>query len=686
MWEVTDLKDKITTALIALPVSWLLGWVWLLCALTGCVLFSFHTGTLLGVSCSIAAVYWLWNAWGISKPIRALITRLSVIYDSAYHWGVLEFAGIDWQTTSLDLLLMAWGGVIALAAAAAIVRGRGGIAAAGIAVPPLILTMVVTDTPPDALPLGGFILSVILLMMTRSVARQNPRQGARLAALTAVPAALLLTALFTAYPQDTYVNRAQEQLDTIVAWWQDAIVSPFRGGSNLGQTMNPTPTSSASTRLGSLGPRRVTAYKVMEVTADFDGTLYLRGQDYDAYDGLSWTSTADRGESLTKSPQSTHRGTVTVKTLRPMELVYIPGYPSRDYILYDGRMENTDEQTEFTWSVSKIPMLPDRFSTQYTDTSSLAPYLELPQSTWAWADDYLGQILKDGGLYGTDLNYSMNTEIARIIINHVASSARYSLNTSRMDSESDDFARWFLEESDTGYCVHFATAATVLLRAAGVPARYVTGYMVSCEAGKTVTVESDRAHAWVEYYDDSVRAWLIAEPTPPDLEDDEPETESVTAPPPGTQAPTEGKDETAPSTQETKPTRPGNENKPGQEKPEQRLKLWHVLRWLLLAALLWFAIVFQRLLRIFLRRRRMTGGPNRRALGLWQDVERISAVLDQEPPEELLMLAQKARFSQHKLNKEELRRFSAWLKDSRRMLQRRPLWQRLWMQYILALW
>ena len=142
MWEVTALKDKITTALIALPVSWLLawsamnamttglnlpvdrpglpGWVWLLCALTGCILFSFHTGTLLGVSCSIAAVYWLWNAWGISKPIRALITRLSVIYDSAYHWGVLEFAGIDWQTTSLDLLLMVWGGIIALAAAAGI--------------------------------------------------------------------------------------------------------------------------------------------------------------------------------------------------------------------------------------------------------------------------------------------------------------------------------------------------------------------------------------------------------------------------------------------------------------------------------------------------------------------------------------------------------------------------------------
>ena len=56
-----------------------------------------------------------------------------------------------------------------------------------------------------------------------------------------------------------------------------------------------------------------------------------------------------------------------------------------------------------------------------------------------------------------------------------------------MDLDSEDFAIWFLTEADTGYCIHFATAAVVLLRAAGIPARYVDGYVVNTQ--KDVPVE-----------------------------------------------------------------------------------------------------------------------------------------------------------------------------------------------------
>ena len=707
MWEVTAVKHKLMTAGVALPLSWLLAWsamnamitglhlpvehpgilnlVWLLCALVGCVLFFFKNGGLLALSGSIAAIYWLWNNLGISRPIRALITRLTSVYNSAYHWGVLEFSGVDWQTASLDLLLAAWGGFIALGAAAAIIRGRGGVAAVLMAFPPLLATMVVNDTTPDALPLFGLLLAAAVMLLIRSVAFQSPQQGAVLAMIAVLPLTLALGGLFLLYPKDTYVNRAEEQLDAALAWFQDNIVSPFQGGSNLGQTMNPTPTASASTRLGSLGPRRVTPYKVMEVTANFSGTLYLRGQDYDVYDGMSWTATADRVEVLEKSPIAFHRGTVTVRTLRPLDVVYIPSYPSRNYALNDGHLDNTGEETAFTWSVSQPSVLPDFHSSLGIDAAILKPYLQLPQSTTAWAEDYALQVLKKGGLSDWDLSAASNSQIARIIVDHVGNSARYSLNTSRMDNGYDDFARWFLEESDTGYCVHFATAATVLLRAAGVPARYVTGYAVNCEAGQTVTVESDRAHAWVEYFDASSNTWVIAEPTPPDLSEDEEETQTHTAPPPTTEPATEEDETTAP----TRPTEPGA-TRPTDGEPadtsREGFTAWKLLRWFLLAAVLWFAVVFQRLLRIFLRRRRLAGGANRRALGLWQDVERLSAVLGQEPPAQLLTLAEKAKFSQHKLNKEELRQFTAWLKEARQELKQRPLPHRLWMQYILALW
>ena len=78
-----------------------------------------------------------------------------------------------------------------------------------------------------------------------------------------------------------------------------------------------------------------------------------------------------------------------------------------------------------------------------------------------------------------------------------------------------DFASYFLTQSKTGYDVHYATAATLLLRYYGVPARYVEGYVIDVDdasAGSVELTERD-AHAWCEYYLDGV-GWLVFEPSP----------------------------------------------------------------------------------------------------------------------------------------------------------------------------
>ena len=690
------MKHKLLTASAAVPIALLLTWgsvfsmvtglhlpvddagrlllMWLFCALAGCFLFSFPSGSLLATAGIAALGFWLWNTRGITVPIRALITRLSMVYNKAYGWGALEFSGVNWETTSLDMLLGSWGCLITLSATAAMVRGRGAIPAVLLALPPLVSTMVVTDTPPDAAPLLVMLVTAALVLMTASVSRQNPLQGAKLTAIAAIPTALVLGSIFLLFPKDGYVNHAEAQLSSIISWWQNSIISPIKGGGGLGQNFTPTPTASASTRLGSLGPRRVVPYPVMDVTADFDGILYLRGQDYDRYDGLSWTSTTGRTEDLPKGAKTVLRGVVSVTTRNPMALTYLPSYPNRDYTLTDGRIENTGEQTEFFWSVSKFSDLPSHFSSMYGEWPGLLAYQDLPHSTFEWAEDYVRQVLEDGGLHEDPLVRSLNAAKAQVIIDHVAASARYSLSPQRMDDDYDDFARWFLEESDEGYCVHFATAATVLLRAAGVPARYVTGYVVTCEADKTVTVESDRAHAWVEYYDEVYHAWIIAEPTPPDFHDEVPETEPPTEPP-VTQPLTEPNGETTASTE------PVQDSEKSDWAP-----LITALRWAVLTAAALVGIIVQRSVRLMLRRRTIFGDANRRALVLWRDVERICNLLRQEPPADLLALAQKARFSQHKLSKEELQQFNEWLGNARTELDRRPFFIRLWCRYVLALW
>lgn len=102
----------------------------------------------------------------------------------------------------------------------------------------------------------------------------------------------------------------------------------------------------------------------------------------------------------------------------------------------------------------------------------------------------------------------------------------YLLTTEYTDSDKldetwngADFIYEFLEISKKGYSVHFASAATMMFRYYGIPARYVEGYLVTPQdaeamtAGETYTLDDTHAHAWVEYYQDGV-GWLPFETTP----------------------------------------------------------------------------------------------------------------------------------------------------------------------------
>lgn len=82
--------------------------------------------------------------------------------------------------------------------------------------------------------------------------------------------------------------------------------------------------------------------------------------------------------------------------------------------------------------------------------------------------------------------------------------------------EGSDFVDHFLFEGRSGYCTYFASAMTVLLRCAGIPARYVEGYAMPEEASSknTYIVTNKEAHAWTEVYFEGI-GWIPFEPTPP---------------------------------------------------------------------------------------------------------------------------------------------------------------------------
>jgi protein-glutamine gamma-glutamyltransferase len=72
----------------------------------------------------------------------------------------------------------------------------------------------------------------------------------------------------------------------------------------------------------------------------------------------------------------------------------------------------------------------------------------------------------------------------------------------------------FLFDTREGFCEHFSSAFTFLMRAAGVPARVVTGYQGGELNGvdRILTVRQSDAHAWSEVYLRG-RGWVRVDPT-----------------------------------------------------------------------------------------------------------------------------------------------------------------------------
>ena len=88
----------------------------------------------------------------------------------------------------------------------------------------------------------------------------------------------------------------------------------------------------------------------------------------------------------------------------------------------------------------------------------------------------------------------------------------YTETASPQPFSGNDALVWFLEQSKSGSDAMFASAAALLLRDLGVPARYAEGYVVAAEPGETVVTKRD-ACVWTEYYLDGV-GWVPLETVP----------------------------------------------------------------------------------------------------------------------------------------------------------------------------
>ena len=137
-------------------------------------------------------------------------------------------------------------------------------------------------------------------------------------------------------------------------------------------------------------------------------------------------------------------------------------------------------------------------------------FLEVPETTRAMLAGLLGAAPSNGHLdYG---------EAKQRILSWLEENVAYS-ETIAPHLDGDDFLEEFLEKNRQGYDVHYASAATMMMRYFGIPARYVEGYLITpdaakaASAGEAIALDESCAHAWTEIYQDGI-GWIPFETAP----------------------------------------------------------------------------------------------------------------------------------------------------------------------------
>ena len=134
-------------------------------------------------------------------------------------------------------------------------------------------------------------------------------------------------------------------------------------------------------------------------------------------------------------------------------------------------------------------------------------YLQVPNTITQRTSDLLASISPSG--------QSRYYTIAKIK-EYLDKNYPYTTNVSTVP-ENEDFIDNFLFTEKKGYCVYFATAATILCRMKGIPARYVEGFKMPESKGLDglYKVTNKEAHAWCEVLVDPDKdLWTTLEVTP----------------------------------------------------------------------------------------------------------------------------------------------------------------------------
>ena len=308
--------------------------------------------------------------------------------------------------------------------------------------------------------------------------------------------------------------------DTIIAQW----VANRALMEKLGLGNNPQARLNSITDLKSRDSDRI----VLQIDAEASPG-YLRGQAYAEYQNDTW-SALPFGESMPVAnrapegykplwpdanlyevapPSGPVNGTITVFPSPEIErAIFTPLEVA--WLGYRGRLQMNEARVLQSTAVSHG----QPYQVLTGPRSGVEPLSEAERESYTRLPSRLApriQALSDSVCAGRTDNVSKAGAVAQ----YFTGSYDYTLGIQVPDDEDPLGYFLFSDPLPAAHCEFFASGAALLLRAAGVPTRYVTGVGVWEQhpfADYWVARNRD-AHAWVEAWDEN-EGWFIVEATP----------------------------------------------------------------------------------------------------------------------------------------------------------------------------
>ena len=263
---------------------------------------------------------------------------------------------------------------------------------------------------------------------------------------------------------------------------------------------------------------------VGQIKTDKGGILYLKQRSYGNYNGTGWDYANPYGytlpgglsyEYLTAIALAASGQQLSVAEFKNMVFYMLPYYMTAggDYEIQSGDTVYKGSMNNYTVPYYAMPSISEGFARFQGNLGELSgyeeQYREYVYDTYLTIDTftlaYMQRVIAEQGF---DVN---DADIIESVAQYIKNAAVYDSEYDKMMDKEPNVVLAFLSIYKRGICTHYASAATLLYRALGIPARYVEGYMVETEAGKFVEITSP-GHAWVEVYIDGI-GWIQVEVT-----------------------------------------------------------------------------------------------------------------------------------------------------------------------------